>query len=338
MAKKTLEKNSLLKYFEIYKEKFFKIVILSAIYFTAVTLLLIISMALSNLMFEVLHLNNYLTPVAFLPLIVLGPITAAVIKLCRDFVRGEPSFMAEDFKLAFKRNWKQSTVIAIFQYVVIWVLYIAIPFYYNAMNATKDGESIFFTFGLGISLFVALIFIFMSYYLYMMCVTLTLKIRELFKNAAIFSFLCLLRNILLTIILGAFLALVFTLCLYTIQLKNALLYGIMIMFFMIIFFGFILYTVSFFTFPPIKKYILDPYYEKNPTLTAEGDNTEISPDTDYSNDDINSENSEFVYINGRMVHRSAVNAEKIFSDTAVEKEPEIVDSNEIEKIKSKYNK
>ena len=341
MAKKTLEKNSLLVYFEIYKEKFFKILLLNVIYFSALTVLLVISGGLAYLLFSVFKLTAYLAPIALLPLVALGPITAAVTRLCRDYVRREPGFMAEDFKLAIKNNWKQSTVIALFQYVVIWGLYVAIPFYYSGMNATEGSTHIFYVIGLGVALFVALMVLFMSYYLYMMCVTLKLKIRELFKNAAIFSFLCLLKNLALTAILGVFCAAVYELCIYTIYWKNALIYGLVISFFLILFFGFIFYTTSFFTFPSIKKYILDPYYKDHPEETAEGNkgNVDTGDTLDYIAPERDENESEYVYLNGRMVHRSAIDKETIFSDKEpIDSGEEKLTQEQKEHIKSKYKR
>lgn len=341
MAKQTLQKNSISDYFEIYKSNFFKIVILNIIYFTALVLFIMMSFGLGALMFNALHLTAYLAPVALLPLIFMGPITAAITKICRDFVRREPGFLYEDFKLALKSNFKQSLVLGLIQYIVVWGLYIAIPFYYAGMSQTQGGESIFFTAGLGISFFVGIIFIFMSYYLYMMCVTLKLKIKELFKNALIFSFLCLVKNLLLSFILAAFLVLVAFMCYYTIIWQNALIYGFMIMFFMLIFFGFIAYTTSFFTFPSIKKFVLDPYYKEHPLETAEGiDKFEDVDEIDYIGEDENEElQSEFVYLNGRMVHRSALSTENIFSDNPeIESEDYNMSPEQIEKIKSKYKK
>lgn len=341
MAKQTLQKNSFLKYFEIYKDKFFKILLLNVIYFTALTVLLIVSFGLSYLLFDVFKLTAYLAPLALLPLIALGPVTAAVMKMCREYVREEPGFFWQDFKSALKSNIKQSTVIALVQYVIIWGLYVGIPFYRTAMQSTQGGANAVYTIGLGVCYFVVLMLVFMSYYLYMMCVTLKLKIRELFKNAAIFSFLCLLKNILLTVILGAFLFGVYELTVYTIAWKNAFVWGLMILFFMLIFFGFIFYTTAYFTYPSIKKFVLDPYYEKHPELTANGEDATAptADEIDYNADDSEKEQSEYVYLNGRLVHRSSLNTESIFDDNVPQTDSEeSMTEEQKEHIKSKYKR
>ena len=47
MAIQTMEKNSVLKYFEILKDKIFKIMLLNAIFFTVLSLLLVAVMGIS---------------------------------------------------------------------------------------------------------------------------------------------------------------------------------------------------------------------------------------------------------------------------------------------------
>ena len=80
----------------------------------------------------------------------------------------------------------------------------------------------------------------------------------------IFSMLCIGRNILLTLILLFWFLVNAIIVYFTIISGNAFVYGIMILFFMILTFGITFYTIAFFTFPPVKKYILDPYYEAHP--------------------------------------------------------------------------
>lgn len=304
MAIQTMEKNSVLKYFEILKAKFFKVVILNSIFFTALTVLLICIMGLSSLFQNVFKIqSNVIDVLICLPFILLGPLTSAIIKVMRDFIREEPVFFWEDFKKAFKDNFKQSIVIALIQYIFVWAIYIAGVFYWNLSKTSMLG-----TVGLGVTIFVGLAFIFASYYFYMMIVTLKITIREIIKNSFIFTMLCLLKNVLLTIILAVWLAFVAWFTFMVIASQNAFLYGIAICLYMTLTFGLVFYTVAFFTFPSVKKYVLDPYYEEHPnesskSIGKKGENGENEQDL-----------PEFVYHNGKMVARSALENEKVFSD------------------------
>lgn len=303
-----LKKNSLFIYLEIYKNKFFNILILNAIFFTAFSLLTFLILALSYLAFGTLNLNPYLLPVVGLPYILLGPIIAAITKICRDYVREVPGFFLEEFKSAIKMNWKQSTLVAMLQYIVIWIFSYSIPFYYNNL----ENGSFMNTFGLGICLLSLLVFVFMSYFIYMMVVTLKLKLMQIIKNSIIFSFLCLFKNIILSVILGIWLFISVSLVYLALGSGNGFVYGIVISFFMTLFFGFIFYTVSFFSFNPIKKHILDPYYEKHPEQTSAALQNVNTDEISLNQNE--KQSSEFVYHNGKMVHRTALEQNKIFDD------------------------
>jgi len=71
--------------------------------------------------------------------------------------------------------------------------------------------------------------------------------------------------------------------------------------------GWVLFTVSYFVFPNIKKFAIDPYYKDNIGKTAEGVREKIKGIDEYDPSD--DELPEYVYDNGRMVHRSVIENE-----------------------------
>lgn len=314
MAVKTLEKNSILKYFEILKDKFFKIILLNAIFFTVFTISILAIMGLSAGLHKIFgEIHELWTLIEFLPLVLLSPFVAAIMKMMRDYVREEPGFFVEDFKKAFKDNFKQSLIIGILQYIVIWIIIISSSFYYSLLDL-----GIFYTLGLAVTFFVALAILFSSYYVYMMTVTLKLKVKELIKNSLIFTMLCFLRNILLTVVLAIWCALNAFLAYIAITSGRSLIFGLVLCVFMVLTFGIIFYTIAFFTFPPIKKYILDPYYEEHPEESSKSIIDKPSVDEiDFNANDEEKDLPEFVYHNGRMVHRNALNEDSVFSDERI---------------------
>lgn len=314
MAIQTMEKNSVLKYFEILKDKIFKIMLLNAIFFTVLSLLLVAVMGISYAVTSIFgNVSDLWTLLTFSPIVLIGPVMAAIMKLMRDYVREEPGFFLEDLKKAFKDNFKQSLIISIFYYVAVWVVIIAARFYYSF-----SGNGIFYTIGLGVTIFVALAILVSGYYVYMMTVTLKLKIKELIKNSLIFTMLCFLRNVLLTILLAAWVIFNAFLVYLAITSGNAFVYGIVICVFMVLTFGIMFYTIAYFTFPPIKKYILDPYYEAHPLESSKSvTDKPNADDIDYNAHEEEKELPEFVYHNGKMVHRSALEAENVFSDELI---------------------
>ena len=69
------------------------------------------------------------------------------------------------------------------------------------------------------------------------------------------------------------------------------------------------------SFPAIKKYIIDPYYMQNPEETLEGSKTEENTETDGEEEVNDQPKSEYVYHNGRMIHRSALEEDALFDDS-----------------------
>jgi len=156
----------------------------------------------------------------------------------------------------------------------------------------------------------------MNYYVYMMIVTLDLKLTQIYKNAAIFAFLGIVKNIVITVVLVLALLIAVYIGIYT--RVYILLMPIAILYIGGIMFSFLSYTASFLTFPTIKKYILDPYYKDHPEhslVSVENGNTsDVAADTPVNDADETGELPEFIYQNGKLVHRSVLENKSIFED------------------------
>lgn len=314
MAKKTMEKNSLLKFFEILKDNFFNILILGSA--LSVIAMIIFSLCL-GLSWALIHLFgdfavfNYLT---FIPFVFLIPCLTAVLKIFRNYVREVPVMLFSDIKQAFTQNFLQSLMLGIFQYLSVILLCIAYNYY--SLSAAGNAGSLFSQIGLGVCFVFGLLVLFVSCYSMMMIVTLDLKLREIIKNGAIFSVLCLPRNALMTLVLALWLGVCGVLVYAAIVSGIALIGGLVLMFLLLFLLGITLYIIAFFTFPPIKKHILDPYYKKHPEETSEGleSNSDENSPEESNNVEKKPELPEYVYHNGRMVHRSIFEREKLVDD------------------------
>ena len=100
-------------------------------------------------------------------------------------------------------------------------------------------------------------------------------------------------------------------------------------FLLIMAFSFWFYFVSYNTYPAIKKYVIDPFYNKqNEESTDDLTETEAIAEesADAQSSIVSEENSEeetdntdetlpeYVYHNGRMVHRSVLEQQNLFDD------------------------
>lgn len=247
-----------------------------------------------------------------LPFAFFGPVMAGVVKVTRDFVREDPVFLFSDFIDGAKKNFFPSIVISFIQYVASAVIINAVSLYYSYL-----GNGFIYTFAFAASLFLSFIFIAMSFYVMLMQVTLKLSLKKIFKNAFFFSIICLIRNILLMVGIAA------TVLLVIILFIVGQAYGLVLGFTMLALLGFliefIIYVVISAVYPPIKRIVIDPYYEAHKEETSaviskKDDSAAISSDLEDINETEESTESEYVYHNGRMIHRSALENETLFRD------------------------
>ncbi|MDR1892247.1 MAG: hypothetical protein LBQ48_04500 [Oscillospiraceae bacterium] len=297
-------KNRFFVFWEVLFRKFWKIVLVNLLFFA---FLLPVAAACWGLivLFAGLGLNTMFSVLAFFPAILMGPVTAGVMRLTRDFAREEPVFLWSDFKQTVRNNFKRSLAIAALQYLAALALWAAVPFYY----ANSSGNFLFLILFF-LSLLVCFLVLFMSFYVYIMQVTLNLTFKKLLKNAALFSMLCLFKNLLITLVTLA----------VTVLFASALLIGnlgipIFTVLFGGLYFGLVFFVISFVTFPSIQRYIITPYYESHPEETARAvtDKKALPGGGEEENaEEPERPLPEYVYENGRMVHRSVI--ENTFED------------------------
>lgn len=240
------------------------------------------------------------------PIILLGPINLAATRLTRDYARGVPSFMFPDIWDTIKKNWWQGLVISALQYVTLSCAAIAAVWYYTFLS-----KGFFYIFGFALCLFLGYVFISMNFYTGIMQVTLDMKLGKILKNAFYFTVIAMGRNILM--ILAGLLILVIFFALIIYGLAISLVMSLTITAILILPFSFWFYFVSFMTYPKLQKYIIDPYYadlKKKEAEAAESSQLEGGSDDDAEDE----KEPEYVYYNGRMVHRSALEQESLFND------------------------
>ena len=238
--------------------------------------------------------------VSGLPFMLYGPVLSAGFKIARDFARQEPVFLFSDFWDTFRGNLVQPTVISALVYFFSVALTYALPSYFLSPGV---GVYLFFP----LCLLAAVVILFIQFYAYTMAVCMQLSLREILKNSLIFSFLCFLYNALLLLVLLALLALVIVMV--YLGFSYPVVFGFMVILAVCFLPGFYLFTVSFVTHPLLQRYVVEPYYQAHPQQTAAAlqKREEGQPQP--------KEQPEYVYYNGRMVHRSVVEKESVFDDT-----------------------
>lgn len=173
-----------------------------------------------------------------IPLITIGPVQAGFTYILRNYSREEHSFIWWDFKEHFSKNFKQGLAITGIDIVVLYVLGIALNFYSSYSNLLSFAATSFVV-------IIFVIFSIMHLYIYPMLVTVELTVKNIYKNALIFSILKLFPNLMIFVL--------------NLLISFAAFYNIMIGagLYVLILPSFVGLMNNFFVNPIIKKYVVN---------------------------------------------------------------------------------
>jgi uncharacterized membrane protein YesL len=187
---------------------------------------------------------NLLYFVFCIPVVTIGPATAGMTKILRNYAREEHAFIWGDFIETFKKNFKQAFLYSVLDLLVSAFLFLDFVAAMNMpLNVIMRGLS-FAAIFLG-----AFIWTVMRYYIYSMMITFRLSLKELLKNAFIFCWAGFIRNIFITAVMIGVLYLV-------LSIRSMLL---MLFVFVFLFFAFMWFFVNFMVNPLIKKHMIDGF-------------------------------------------------------------------------------
>ncbi len=217
VEKRTGDESKLKIFFEVYFRKFWKLCELSLLYLIACIPTFVIMMILSGLISS--RVINTLMPliesiveesglvVAYsalfdvaIRLIIssvvtalwgMGPVTAGYTYILRNYSREEHAWVWSDFWEHTWKNFKQSICVWIVDIIMFTVLVCAFLFYSSqtgVLGAMKYVVvSIFFLYTI------------MHFYIYQMIVTFDMKLKDIYKNSFLFTFMVLPKNFLVLI-------------------------------------------------------------------------------------------------------------------------------------------
>ncbi len=256
------EKRRFFLFFEIFFDKFFKLIQLNFVYFVTLIPLfmgLYYSGVINPLIeswSDVLKYNIIVftptklgTALLLVSIFITGPATAGFTYVIRNMQRREHTWVISDFFKHFGKNFKQGIIVSAMDLAVYVVLYVALVFYMFIMpeDAPEAGTLIP---SLGAVFVIAITFVYTwaHYYIYTMMVTFKLDFSKLFKNSLIFAIAKLPLNLLIT----AFVALVAFVLIWSVSITPVIA-GILIPIIGLSLVGFI---IVFSTYPTIDKVML----------------------------------------------------------------------------------
>ena len=197
------------------------------------------------------------------PVITGGFASVGITHVARNTARDKHSFGLSDFFDTIKKNWKQALAAGIINTIVYILLIFDIFFFYN-----NQENGMIYTIGLGIMMSITIIFLMMNFYLWTMMITFKFNLKQLYKNSFKFVIINIKKNLLcgfcLLLAYGLYIAIAVLFFKYIIFVLS-----IEILVYILTFPAFRFLLIQYFTFPCIKKVIIDPYYAEHPDKDIE---------------------------------------------------------------------
>ena len=186
---------------------------------------------------------NALYVFACLPIVTIGPATAGLTYVLRNFSQGKPVEPFNDFFGKCKEHFKQGLIVFIINAVFIFAAWFAFDMWSSGAIQVSPA---FIVIALVVILFVAVVWFFANFYIYPLMVSFDLPLRKLIRNSIILGGYTLGRNILMTLVYAVSVIVCFILFPLSI---------ILILFFV---FSFCTLVNQFCTYPILVKYVAKP--------------------------------------------------------------------------------
>lgn len=198
-----------------------------------------------------------------LPIVTIGPATAAMTAMMRNIYLEQPQFVWHDFNVLFKKNFKQSVFIGILDVVAIAGAYLSV-LYYPLIPEEDTSLKTAFIF----STVAEVVFLLMNFYIYPQIAALDLKLGQIVKNSLI---------LICTNPLGDIIALACFVGYATLIYNFPLIMLILAPCVPLAWLAFISFFVC---YPAVQKHLINPYYEKtgekNPEIPEWWDEKDIA--------------------------------------------------------------
>ena len=168
--------------------------------------------------------------------------------ILRGLVRGDPIFPMSDYFYAIKRNLKQGFIIGIIDALLLCLFPVNIFIMLGMTGGFFEGMVFW------MNIVIAIIYVFVRFYIYPQLVTFDLSIGKIFKNSFIFALIGWKRNIL------ALFGIVVAVIINLLMLTSSFLIPLGIAMPLVILFAVIHYIGTYAAWFKIKQIMIDPYY------------------------------------------------------------------------------
>lgn len=183
--------------------------------------------------------------IAVFYILVGAPFLSGIAYVIRNFSRQEHAWISDIFTIARKNYWR-SVAVGLIDVVLAFMLYFSFAFY-----SMQAGEMYYLRYVIGM---LAILFLWMHYYLYTMLVTFDFSIKALYLNSLLFALSRFVWNILITVIVAVLTVLEYSAVLLFFTNGDTILVLLLVS---VLGLSTLFYTVGFWTYPSIKSKIID---------------------------------------------------------------------------------
>lgn len=254
VAKNGPQKKPFFKFWEQFIGKFWKILLINFIFFIFSGMILIFVGAI--IAGQTRDMRWMLLSIPFV--IGFGPASAASMQVMRKFTLEKPIFVFDEFKKAYKNNFRQALPVGIFDVLFFGLFAYGAVFYFQVIaDSPTAGNYAMMILSTAIASYIFMA----NFYVYLEIVSLTLPLGKIVKNALLLTVMGIKVNIINFVV-----SLLFGAAIY-------LFFPFSTFFLPAIPFGWLMFLYAFNCYPVIQKYIINPYYEskgeRNPELPEE---------------------------------------------------------------------
>lgn len=213
------------------------------------------ALAAPNSLMTTVNIDNTATTIlkciGLVIVFLFGPLNVGCTFIMRNMVQEKSVFIWHDFFSAIRKNLKQAIIFGLIDCLCIFAVAYALPFYYYNANSFPMRMLLF------AMILITILYFVMRIYIYLMIVTFNLGYKKLFKYAFILSSAGIKRNFMM--LFG--LALIFIISAYLLILLQS--FGLLVIFIFTV--AFTAFMCVYCTYPVVKRYMIDPFYEADGT-------------------------------------------------------------------------
>lgn len=238
--------------------------------------------------------------IVFLLIPIMSPFFAGLTYVCKKLTIKQKIQPAKDFFKGVKENFKYFIVNGLIFYVVAVGLWITFNFYRDNLEQPIIIAALVF------SIIFGLYFLFMEFLIPTMSVSVELKFIQILKNAVVLTLAGFINNLKTLISFMLVFSVIFTMFqLLGNPIINVIIIGLLVIILLPVF---CTYIVTFNSYQTIEKYVINPYIKEHiaEKQQEQKENAVAEIDIDELSELAQGNPDEFVFLNGRMLKRSAI--------------------------------